>query len=286
MNLGRWVRDRARTTPRRTAIVFGDEEITYATLDERSDRLAAGLLARGLRPGDRVATLTDNRPEHVELFFACAKAGLILVPLNVRLTWPELAYQIGDAEPALLFTAPGHIAPETAVPVEPLTRDGLDALAVDSTPPNRDLGADGDVGADAGLLIVYTAGTTGRPKGALLTHANWMPAAEIAAAAGGIPEEVVVERFGLRGKHIAAPDEHVSDMAATAARRLMAERNLRPEDVDALVYFGSTWKDYAVWHAGPRIVHLLGLRQAMVLETAYVSYVSCGSPVAGIVMSG
>jgi 3-oxoacyl-[acyl-carrier-protein] synthase-3 len=105
---------------------------------------------------------------------------------------------------------------------------------------------------------------------------HWMPAAEIAGLSG-IPEDVLVERFGLRGKHIAAPDEHVSDMAATAARRLMDERNLAPEDVDALVYFGSTWKDYAVWHAGPRIAHLLGLRRAAVFEMAYVS---CGSPVA------
>jgi fatty-acyl-CoA synthase len=167
MNIGRWVRDRARTTPHRTAIVFGDEEITYAELDDRSDRLAAGLAAQGLRPGDRVATLTDNRPEHVELFFACAKAGLILVPLNVRLTVPELAYQVSDAEPALLFAMPGRAVPPTTGPVLELTRAGLDAVATagGATP-------DADPGPDAGLLIVYTSGTTGRPKGAVLTHAN------------------------------------------------------------------------------------------------------------------
>lgn len=103
-----------------------------------------------------------------------------------------------------------------------------------------------------------------------------MPAVELAEATG-IPAEVVEERFGLRGKHIAAPDEHVSDMAVTAARRLMAERGLSPDDVDALVYFGSTWKDYPVWHAAPRIAHLLGCRHAAVVELAYVS---CGAPVA------
>ncbi|GAA0339799.1 AMP-binding protein [Actinoallomurus spadix] len=168
MNLGRWIRDRARTTPHRTAIVFGDEEITYAELDARSERLAAGLLARGLRPGDRIATLTDNRPEHAELFFACAKAGLILVPLNVRLTLPELTYQVGDAGPAMLCTGPGRAAPPFTGPVVELTRDGLDAVAADPAAG----GLPGDAGPDAGLLIVYTAGTTGRPKGALLTHAN------------------------------------------------------------------------------------------------------------------
>ncbi|GAB3972456.1 long-chain fatty acid--CoA ligase [Actinoallomurus acanthiterrae] len=165
MNLGRWIRDRARTTPRRTAIVFEDEETTYAELDDRSERLAAGLAARGLRPGDRVATLTDNRPEHAELFFACAKAGLILVPLNVRLTVPELAYQVGDAEPAILFAAPGRAVPPFAGPVLELTREGLDAVT-DGLLDER------DVGPEAGLLIVYTSGTTGRPKGALLSHAN------------------------------------------------------------------------------------------------------------------
>ncbi|MEV5707424.1 long-chain fatty acid--CoA ligase [Actinoallomurus sp. NPDC052274] len=167
MNLGRWIRDRARTTPRRTAIVFGDEEVTYAELDDRSERLAAGLVARGLRRGDRVATLTDNRPEHAELFFACAKAGLVLVPLNVRLTVPELAYQVCDAEPAILLAAPGRTLPPFAGPVLELTREGLDAVAAAPGPVQEE-----GVGPDAGLLIVYTSGTTGRPKGALLSHAN------------------------------------------------------------------------------------------------------------------
>lgn len=127
---------------------------------------------------------------------------------------------------------------------------------------------------------VTPAGGGGRAVGLVATASylpsRWMPAAEIAARSG-IPEQVIVERFGVRGKHIAAPDEHVSDMAVTAARRLLTERGLDPMDVDALVYFGSTWKDHAVWHAGPRIAHLLGTRRAAVLEMAYVS---CGAPVA------
>ncbi|MEU8270189.1 3-oxoacyl-ACP synthase [Sphaerisporangium sp. NPDC049002] len=105
---------------------------------------------------------------------------------------------------------------------------------------------------------------------------RWMGAAEISGLSG-IPEQVLVDRFGLRGKHIAAPDEHVSDMAATAARRLLAEQGMEPDEVDALVYFGSTWKDFEVWHAAPRVAHLVGCGRATVLELAYVS---CGSPVA------
>jgi fatty-acyl-CoA synthase len=75
LTLGRWISDRARTTPGRVAIDFLDEKTTYGELDHRSDLLAAGLLEAGLVPGDRVATLTGTSPEHVVVFFACAKTG-------------------------------------------------------------------------------------------------------------------------------------------------------------------------------------------------------------------
>lgn len=105
---------------------------------------------------------------------------------------------------------------------------------------------------------------------------TWVPAAEIAAASG-IPEPVIVEKFGLRGIHRAGVDEHVSDMAAAAGRRLLDETGLDPAAVDAVVYFGSTWKDHPVWQAAPRVAHLLGCREAFALE---LDYVSCGTPVA------
>ena len=105
---------------------------------------------------------------------------------------------------------------------------------------------------------------------------RWMSAAEISRNSD-IPEEILVERFGLRGKHIAAADEHVSDLALHAARRLLEEQRLDAGDLDAVVYFGSTWKDYAVWHAAPHIAHRLGARRAFALE---LDYVSCGAPVA------
>jgi 3-oxoacyl-[acyl-carrier-protein] synthase-3 len=105
---------------------------------------------------------------------------------------------------------------------------------------------------------------------------RWMAAAEVAAASG-IPEEIVVERFGLRGKHIAAADEHVSDLSVRAAARLLAETGVEPESIDAVVYFGSSWKDYPVWQAAPWIAHRLGCANAFALE---LDYVSCGAPVA------
>jgi 3-oxoacyl-[acyl-carrier-protein] synthase III len=105
---------------------------------------------------------------------------------------------------------------------------------------------------------------------------TWMTAAEIGARSS-IPEAVIVEKFGLRGKHIAAADEHVSDLSVRAAERLLEESGVDPESVDVLMYFGSMWKDYGVWQAAPWIAHRIGARRAYAVE---YDNVSCGTPVA------
>ena len=103
-----------------------------------------------------------------------------------------------------------------------------------------------------------------------------MTAAEVGAASG-IPEGVVVEKFGLRGKHIAAVDEHVSDLAVSACERLLGDYDVDPESIDAVVYFGSMWKEYTVWQAAPWIAHRLGCTKAFAIE---FDNVSNGTPVA------
>ncbi len=175
LTLGRWVRDRAVVTPRRVAIDFRDEHTTYAELDDRSERLAAALLAGGVRRGDRVATLTANAPEHVELFFACAKAGLVLQPVNHRLAPAEVTHQLDDAAPAVLFVAAEHdeladaaLDAATAAP----RRYRLDRATLDEIAEGAGSATDAPVDDDDPLLLVYTSGTTGLPKGAQLTHAN------------------------------------------------------------------------------------------------------------------
>ena len=105
---------------------------------------------------------------------------------------------------------------------------------------------------------------------------RWMSAAEVGEASG-IPEQVILEKFGLRGKHIAAADEHVSDMSMSAAQKLLAETGLDPGDVDVVLYYGSLWREYPVWQAAPWIAHRLGCENAYGLEYANVS---CGTPVA------
>jgi 3-oxoacyl-[acyl-carrier-protein] synthase-3 len=105
---------------------------------------------------------------------------------------------------------------------------------------------------------------------------RWMPAGAVAAASG-IPEEVVRERFGLAGKHIASAEEHVSDLSVLAAERLLEEHGPDPAGVDVVVYFGSGFKEWPVWQAAPWIAHRLGCTNAFALE---LDYVSCGAPVA------
>ena len=105
---------------------------------------------------------------------------------------------------------------------------------------------------------------------------RWLTAAEVGAASG-IPEGVIVEKFGLRGKHVAATDEHVSDLAVAAGRRLLDEQGIDPRSIGALLYYGSTWKDYAVWQAAPWIAHRLGCSNAYAIE---YDNVSMGTPVA------
>jgi len=103
-----------------------------------------------------------------------------------------------------------------------------------------------------------------------------MSAAEVAEQSG-IPEGVIVDKFGLREKHIAADDEHVSDLSVSAATALLEEHGVDPESIDVVMYYGSMWKDYAVWQAAPWIAHRIGATNAYAVE---YDNVSCGTPVA------
>jgi fatty-acyl-CoA synthase len=175
LTIGRWLADRARLTPDRAAIRFLGRDVTYAELDRRATRLAAGLAARGLRRGDRLATLTQTSPDHVATLFACARLGVALQPISWRLAPAEVAYQLADAEPSLLLVSAEHealAAASTSLLQGRSQPAGIEVARIgDPT-----LEVDGEV-ADAArdedpLLLVYTSGTTGKPKGALLTHAN------------------------------------------------------------------------------------------------------------------
>ncbi|QFU89178.1 long-chain fatty acid--CoA ligase [Amycolatopsis sp. YIM 10] len=159
--LGAWPVRRARMSPGRTAFVHDGQSISYAEFAERTASVAAYLAGRGVSAGDRVAYLGPNHPSFAEAMFATHSLGAIFVPLNFRLTAPELAYVLADSGAKLLLHAPEYA--EVAA--------GLDVDAVSSfhdTPTAIDTEVrPGDI-----ALILYTSGTTGRPKGAMLSHAN------------------------------------------------------------------------------------------------------------------
>jgi 3-oxoacyl-[acyl-carrier-protein] synthase-3 len=105
---------------------------------------------------------------------------------------------------------------------------------------------------------------------------RWMTAAEIAERSG-IPEAVIVDKFGVRGKHIAAENEHASDLAVRAAENLLDETGFDPKEIDVVMYYGSMWRDYAVWQAAPHIAHRIGATNAFAVEYDNVSH---GTPIA------
>ena len=105
---------------------------------------------------------------------------------------------------------------------------------------------------------------------------RWMPAAEVAERSG-IPEQVIVEKFGLRGKHIAADDEHVSDLCVRAAERLLDETGFDATEIDVVMYYGSMWRDYAVWQSAPHVAYRIGATNAFAIEYDNVSH---GTPIA------
>jgi fatty-acyl-CoA synthase len=163
--LGGWPARRAAISPDRVALVFGERRTTYAELHRRVTRLAARLRAAGVVHGDRVAYLGPNHPAFVETMFATHLLGAVFVPLNFRLTAPEIGYVLDHCGAAVLIRAPECAAAAAHTTVE-LT--DYDAWLADGPEGEIDV----PVAVDDPAFILYTSGTTGRPKGAVLTHAN------------------------------------------------------------------------------------------------------------------
>ena len=160
----------------RPALEFEGRQWTYRALNQRVNRLAHALLAMGLQAGDRVAVLSENRPEYVELELAVAKLGLILACQNWRQSDPELQHCICLVSPKVLFysqrqaDAVARIAHGVPRLVD-LDTGYADLLAAaPGTDPAREPTGVADIDAEAGLVILYTSGTTGLPKGALISQ--------------------------------------------------------------------------------------------------------------------
>jgi fatty-acyl-CoA synthase len=165
-NVGDWIRVHAQLAPDRTALIVDatGERIDYRSLDALVHRAAHALRAEGVGIGDRVALALRSEPLVLALYFAAARLGAILVPLNTRLTPSELQWQIEDSEPRLVIRA-AEIEIGSAASGSIRTSAEFSAMLPDRAAPS-DLAP----GGEAAQVLMYTSGTGGTPKGALLPH--------------------------------------------------------------------------------------------------------------------
>ncbi len=187
MNVAWWVQRWSELQPRKTAIHFEERAISYAELHDRSEAAASWLQSLGIEKGDRVAVLLDNCPEFIELYLACARLGAIFVPFNFRLATPEIDYLLVNCRPRLFVfrdslaakIAPlnlaGYQPPLAAAVVGQKTGDHrvLDYRNITSRFSGEKPFVTSSIGPadpEEPQVIMYTSGTTGHPKGAVLTY--------------------------------------------------------------------------------------------------------------------
>ncbi len=183
MNVGYLLTNSANKFPDRLAIISQEGRVTFKTFNDRTDRLAVAMIKAGLKKGDRAAILFFNSAYFAETYFAAVKAGLIAMPVNFRLAAPEILFILNNSQAKILFYDPEFETRLTDM------QEGLETVRFFVSPHNggsklatayEAFLSTGDafrsdfphVSEDDPCQLMYTSGTTGRPKGAVLTHRN------------------------------------------------------------------------------------------------------------------
>ena len=182
--LGDVARYHAEARPDAVALVFEGRETSFADFDRHTNQVANALIAAGLKVGDRVAYVGKNSDHYFELLIGAAKAGVVTTPIGWRLAAPEIAYIVGDSEAKLVFVGPELIGHVEAVAAELTHRPVVIAMEAEGAGEHRTFEAWRDAQPDTDPMTpiktsdiaiqLYTSGTTGRPKGAMLTHDNML----------------------------------------------------------------------------------------------------------------
>lgn len=233
MLVGDLLAAQARRRPRAIALVDGNSTLDYETLNFRANKLANAIAAMGIRRGDRVAILSENRVEYIEATYAAAKLGVILAALNWRLARTELNHCISLVEPKVVLVSPRFVDSlreiEWSGPVIEIG-DGYEELLGRSSDEEPSV----EVDPEDGLLILYTSGTTGLPKGALISHRAEMARMDLSRIDLGLVEgdgfvawapmfhmvslEHALHTLGIGGKVFVvdgADSERIADLVAT-----------------------------------------------------------------------
>jgi long-chain acyl-CoA synthetase len=181
MSVGDLVRDTARRVPAKTALIFHDQPITYEEVDAEIDRAAAGFATLGIKRGDRVALLVHNVPHFVYAYHGLLRAGAVMIPLNTMYTTEEVSYILADADARAVVVAEPFIGTvaglrETLPMLEHVVVAGtnapIGAMTWEQMVGQGDEAPTVSPADDELAVIAYTSGTTGKPKGAMLSHGN------------------------------------------------------------------------------------------------------------------
>ncbi len=245
MNVGEWPSKWAELYPDEQSVKCGSVDLSKREFNERVNQLCHALQDEGAKKGDRVAGLLANGNEFIEILFACAKLGLLMVPLNFRLAAPEIAYIVNDSEPKILIYSPEFraVVPAVSEMVSSVSKyicerpggnpDDIEYGAWIAGFPTTEPVPDEEITLDDPMFIMYTSGTTGNPKGAVLTHGN-----TLWNAINVVPLYVITKQDVCL---TSAPMFHIGGMSASATPqlyvggRIVVERAFNPSECLQLI---------------------------------------------------